>query len=344
MSDPIVLRKKRWLNFTDFSRPRQQRFIVNFLPGLETRPWPWPGNFAARLEWAWKKYCLMSERANWLDDDWLPYLDVYTGTEIFAAAFGCPVHYPQDDMPFALPLVHSAREAGTLCIPDLDCAAVAPLLETAEELRRRAGASALLRMIDLQSPMDIAALIWEKTSFYPALIEDPQAVLELAAKVEAFQTRFLDEWFSRFGSEFIAHYPDYYMAQGVTLSVDEVGAVGTKAFEQFFFPELEQLSMRYGGIGIHCCANAPHQWAGFSRVPGLKLLNLNQPGGVMRKAAAAFGSQVALWPMVQGEEEQWFAGPEEAPAPLRMVWEFTAKSRDEALAIVERMRRVSPDE
>lgn len=342
MPDSIAQRKKRWLDFYNFTRPQQQRFIVNFLPGLEKRPWPWPENLSARLEWAWKKYCMMSERAGWLDDDWLPYLDVYTGTEIFAAAFGCPVHYLPDDMPFALPLVHSAREAAALRIPDLDCASVAPLFDMAEELRRRGGPDALLRMVDLQSPMDIAALIWEKTSFYPALIESPNAVLELADKVQAFQIRFLDEWFARFGAEFIAHYPDYYMERGITLSVDEIGAVGTKAFEQFFLPELEHLSQRYGGIGIHSCAHARHQWAGLQRIPGLKLLNLNQPGGVMRKAAALFGGSVALWPIVQGEENQWFAGPEEVPAPLRMVWEFNANSRDEALAIVERMRKISP--
>ena len=341
MIDPIAIRKERWLDFYDLSQARQQRFIINHLPGLDDRPWPWTDNHPARLEWAWKKYCLMSERVSWLDDDWLPYLDVYTGTEIFAAAFGCPVHSPENDMPFALPRVHSASEAAALRIPDLDCAAIAPLLETAEELRRRAGPGALLRMVDLQSPMDIAALIWEKTSFYPALLQAPEAVLELADKVQSFMMRFLDEWLARFGREFIAHYPDYYMAQGITLSVDEIGVVSPKVYEQFFLPELVHLSQRYGGIGIHCCAHARHQWVGLKRVPGLKLLNLNQPGGVMRKAVGVFGDSVALWPIVQGEEEAWFAGPEEVPTPARLVWEFSASTRDEALAIVEKMKEVN---
>ncbi len=331
-------RKQRWLDFYDFTQPHQQRFIVSYLPGLEERPWPWTDNHPTRLEWAWKKYQLMNERAKWLDDDWLPYLDVYTGTEIFAAAFGCPVHYPAQDMPFALPRIQSASEVASLRIPDLDCPAIAPLLATASELRRRAGPEALLRMVDLQSPMDIAALIWEKTSFYPALIQAPAAVLELADKVQTLLTRFLDEWFAKFGSEFIAHYPDYYMPQGITLSVDEIGAVSPAAYERFFLPELVHLSERYGGIGIHSCAHARHQWRGLQRVPGLKLLNLNQPGGVMRKAADVFGASVALWPIVQGEERSWFAGPEDAPAPLRAVWEFSASSKDEALRIVERMR------
>ncbi len=343
MTDPHSTRKQRWLDFYDFSRPRRQRFLVAYLPGLEPRPWPWPDNHAARLEWAWKKYQLMCERSTWLDDDWLPYLDVYTGTEIFAAAFGCQVHYPDNDMPFALPLIHSASEVSGLRVPDLDCPATAPLLRTAGELLRRAGPGALLRMVDLQSPMDIAALIWEKTSFYPALIQAPEAVLELADKVQTFMARFLDEWFGRFGREYIAHYPDYYVPRGITLSVDEVGAVSPGIFEQFFLPELVHLSERYGGIGIHCCANARHQWKGFARVPGLMLLNLVQPGGVMRKAVDFFGDRVALWPMVQGEEAAWFRAPSDLPAPARGVWEFTASTRDEALAIVERMRTEQPN-
>jgi uroporphyrinogen-III decarboxylase len=332
----IAARKQRWLDFYDMSKPRQQRFLVYYLPGLEERPSPRTDNHTQRLEWSWKKYNLMMERLDWLDDDWLPYLDIFTGTEIFAAAFGCPVYFPENDMPFAQPLIHSAAEVKSLRIPSLDCPAIAPLFKIAQELRRRAGPQALLHMVDLQSPMDIAALIWEKTSFYPALIENPTAVQELSEKVHTFLTQFLDEWFNQFGPEFIAHYPDYYMPYGITLSEDEIGAVSPKVFEQFFLPELVRLSERYRAIGIHCCATARHQWNGFQQVPNLKLLNLNQPGNIIRAATGVFGSRTALWPIVADEHP--FSGPGEVPAPARLVWEFSANTPEEALSIVEKMK------
>lgn len=337
LTPDLAARKQRWIDFYDFNSPRQHRFLIHYLPELGERPWPTPGNIPVRIEWAWKKYSLMLARSAWLDDDCLPYLDMYTGTEIFAAAFGCQVHYPENDMPFALPLIHSAAEVAELKVPGLDSPAIAPLFAAADELRRRAGPDALLRMVDLQSPMDIAALIWEKTSFYPALIEAPEAVFELAEKVRLFLTSFLDEWFHRFGPEFIAHYPDYYMPYGITLSEDEIGVVSPGVFEEFFLPELIGLSNRYGQIGIHCCAHARHQWPGLLRIPALRLLNLNQPGSVLRQSVDFFANSVAQWPIFP-EEGLTYDSPVDVPGPARIVFEYSAASRDEAMAIVERMR------
>ncbi len=95
------------------------------------------------------------------------------------------------------------------------------------------------RMPDIQSPMDIAALIWVKSDFYIAMIEEPEAVRELAEKVRCLLTAFLDEWFRRYGTGYVAHFPTYWMEGGLTLSEDEVGAVNPAMFDTFFLPELE---------------------------------------------------------------------------------------------------------
>jgi uroporphyrinogen-III decarboxylase len=264
--------------------------------------------------------------------DSLPFLDVYTGTEIFARAFGCTVHYPADDMPFALPLVHSPAEAERLKTPGLDAAPFPLLFEIADTLRRRAGPEALLRLIDVQSPMDIAALIWEKISFFQALIETPEAVKELAFKVRQLLVAFLDEWFRRYGREFIAHYPDYYMAYGVTLSEDEVGSVSPSMFRQFFLPELVQLSERYGAMGLHCCANARHQWENFKEIPNLRLLNLVQPPDVTREAYGFFAVHTAQLHNYGGDGPAW-NWPASYPAGARVVMDISVETREQALQI-----------
>jgi uroporphyrinogen-III decarboxylase len=240
-------------------------------------------------------------------------------------------------MPFALPLIQSASQVAGLRMPDLDHPQIAPLFRIAEELRQRAGEDVLLHMVDLQSPMDIAALVWEKKSFFPALLEAPEAVHELADKIRTFQTQFLDEWFARFGREFIAHYPDYYMSDGVTFSVDEIGAVSPKVFRQFFLPELQYFAERYGAIGIHCCANARHQWEYLKQLPNLRLLNLNQPMHVTLESMSYFATDCVQWPVVQGENAGWNMAVE-IPDGVRTVFEIGAASKDEALQVVERYR------
>jgi hypothetical protein len=338
----IISRKQRWLNFYNLLKPASHLFIIHYTPGLETRPWPRPDLKTARIEWAWKKYQLQLEQLNGLDDDALPSLDVYTGTEIFAQAFGCPVVYPADDMPFAQPLIRAANEVSALHVPDFSSTPLAELFEIADELRRRSGPDALVKLVDVQSPMDIAALIWEKASFYTALLETPEAVIELANKVRQLLTGFLDAWFERYGHDFIAHYPDYYMPGGITLSEDEVGSVSAAMFNEYFLPELSFLSRRYGGIGMHCCAHARHQWANFLRIPGLRMLNLVQPPEVTREAYTFFARHTAQTHHYVGEGPAW-TWPDQYPPDSRVLMDITAENRLQALEISTRLRaRLSP--
>ena len=145
-------------------------------------------------------------------------------------------------------------------------------------------------------------MLWNKLDFYPALVKHPDAVERLVGKIAGLQFAFLDEWYRRYGTDFIAHFPEYYMPFGVTLSVDEIGAVSPKMFPQYFLPHLEQFSGRYGGLGLHCCANARHQWENLKKVPGVRLLNLVNQGGMVRGSLSVLCHPlrpVALRPVAQ---------------------------------------------
>jgi len=332
----IEQRKQRWRDFVDFTKPPQHLFHIGFDPDSPAQPLPWPTLKAERIEWAWQRYVRQRKAAEWLQDDRIPSLLVGTGTEIFAAAFGCPVQYPADTNPYARPLVFTAQEAAALKTPHVADTPLVMLFEMADELRRRAGPDAPFQIPDIQSPMDIAALIWNKTDFYLAMADERQAVADLAAKVAELLTEFMDLWFTRYGRDFIAHYPYYYMPQGLTLSEDEVGAVSAGTFEQWFLPELAALSRRYGGLGMHCCANAHHQWNGFLKIPGLRVLNLVQPAEQTKEAYRFFAPHVAQahnW-CGDGPPETW---PARYPSGARVLMEPGASSRDEAMRLAEKL-------
>ena len=332
----IEARKQRWRDFLSMDPSTHYVYQITYQPDSLPRPLPWPDKKAERIAWAWETYQRHLARIEWLPDDSIPFLDTYTGTEIFAEAFGCQVYRPEDDMPFALPLVHNAREASRLEAPDLSAAPLALLFEIADELRRRAGPEALVRLVDIQSPMDIAALIWDKNDLYAAMIEAPEAVRELAAKVKELQVAFFDEWFGRYGREFMAHYPNYYMPQGITLSEDEVGAVSQQMFLDLFLPELVELSQRYGGIGMHCCATARHQWENFKKVPNLRLLNFVQPPEVTRAAHRFFAGHAPQMHLWCGDGPAW-TWPGQYPEEAWVVMEASTNSQDEALELAEKL-------
>lgn len=335
-SNSIAARKARWAKFLSPGSPPGFLFRVAYEePGGP--PWPplrWDRR-VERIDWALKTYERQLKRAEWLQDDFIPHVNPATGTEIFAEAFGCRVHFPEGSNPFAMALIHSAAEVSSVKTPSLGSCSLDGLFEIGDELRRRTGPEAAMRTVDVQSPMDIAALIWDKNDFYLGLVESPEAVRELAGKVRHLLAEFLDEWFRRYGKGHVAHYPDYYMEGGMTLSEDEVGCVNAEMFDEFFLDELAYLSNRYGGMGMHCCAGARHQWEGFKRIPGLRLLNLHAapagPATYIRDAYAYFDGSIAQmhygW-TPDGPPESW---PEKLPAGRKIVIDAWANSREDAL-------------
>jgi hypothetical protein len=310
----------------------------------------WPDKAAERIERRWAEYEVMCAKAACIDDDRVPFLSNLTGTEIFAEAFGCKVHRPDDTNPFALPLIRSAAEADGLRTPELSTSSLAYLFDIADELYRRGGAGVIMKPVDIQSPMDIVALIWEKANLFCAMLESPEPVKALADKVRALLVAFFDEWFKRYGTTFVAHYPDYVMHGGITMSVDEVGALSPGMFQEFFRDELVVLSDHFGGLGIHCCADARHQWGNFRELPGLKVMNHNAPptrdaGAYLLDAVRFYGGKVAQVPVgwaPGGDPVTW---PAQYPEGARVVLEVTAEDAGCAASIAGRLqeRRASPD-
>jgi len=335
----IEQRKATWRDF--YVADGKRKFICRVVPpdDAPARPLPYPELKEQRIDWAWDQYQRMAARVEWLPDDTIPFLNPYTGTEIFAAAFGCEVSRPNDDMPFALPMVTTAAEADKLKVPDLDCEPMAILFEIADELRRRAGDDALLALPDIQSPMDITALVWDKNYLFCAMVDEAKAVHALAAKAMELLAKFLDEWFRRYGREFIAHYPSYYMPWGLTLSEDEIGSVSPEMFQEFFLPTLVALSERYDGIGIHCCADSRHQWDGFRKIPKLRLMNLGgtRTADEIREAYELFSPDTAHWHYAWNPGEPLWEHLAEYPPGTRAVLNFGPPNREKAIEAAEKM-------
>lgn len=337
----IRKRQQRWEQFMKPGAAPGFMFMVRCNdPEMPPKVAQWPSLQKERVEWIWKCYQRQLDGVTWLDDDFIPHFKMITGTEIFAEAFGCPVHRPSDTMPSARPLIHSAAEVGKLKVPELSTSTLAYLFDMADELHRR-DPEAVFQLVDIQSPMDIAALIWEKESFFVALMDEPEAVKELAVKVRQLLTAFLDEWFRRYGTRYVAHFPDYFMVGGMTLSEDEVGTVSPEMVEEFFLPELAALSNRYGGLGMHCCANSRHQWSNFKKIPDLRVLNIIQPLELTKEAFRFFADgpvQMHWAPVASGPVATW---PGQYPANARVIIEVPVNSKEEATQAALALNRLS---
>ncbi len=64
------------------------------------------------------------------------------------------------------------------------------------------------------------------------------------------------------------HCPGHWVPPelGPWVSNDEVGIMSAEMFEEFCLPELNDLADTFGGLAMHCCADAEHQFSGFRKI------------------------------------------------------------------------------
>lgn len=282
------------------------------------------------------------DRLRWheaLDDDSVPYVKLSTGTQLFAAAFGCDVHVYEDSPPAALPLVRTVEEADRLTIPGLDAPPLARVFEMARLVRERVGPDVPISVPDIQSAFDIAALIWRKQDLYIATKTAPEAVKRLVEKCHTLLIRFFDAFIQEVGEVNLCHCPYAWAPPelGVWLSEDEAGAMSVRMFEEFCLPNLVELSQRYGGLFVHCCATADHQYGSFKKIPNLRGLNrvFQSPGP--RPAIEAFSGQTVLM-MAWIEEAVAHEMLDMARPDTRFLFNMPGQPLDEAKATLERLR------
>ena len=338
MNNIIQSKKDRHVKFYDPNSEINRLFHIHIANDPKVKPMPplWRENLQGRIDSAVSVYESAMSRVDWLDDDFIPYASCVTGTEIFAEAFGCKVMKPLNTNPYALPFIRESSEVARLKVPTLEDSSLYYLFDLADSLKAKCGDDAILGLIDVQTPMDIAALIWDKNYFFVAMLEEPEAVKELAHKISQLYFAFFDEWFRRYGKEFVAHYPDYYMPSGFTYSEDEVGAVSAEIFEELFLPELIEISDRYGNVGMHSCAHAKHQWANFKKIPNLKLLNLVQPPDIIMKSMDFFAGFTAMFPSWggSGSPETWSS---QLNQTAHVLLDFGVQSEDEAKRLADKL-------
>lgn len=270
-------------------------------PQWPVRPWDDDCAISPLPVADWVPYALQSYEAQVvrheaMGDDAVPHAVLTTGTELFAVAFGCPFHLFEASNPAALPCVETAAQADALAVPSLHVRPLERVFEWGQLLRERLGPDVPIQVPDIQSPFDIAALIWKKESFYLALYEEPEAVKRLVAKCARLLTDFLLEFRRQFPECSYIHCPNMWAPPelGCSLSEDEAGAMSVGMFEEFCLPTLVEMSETFGGMFMHCCAAADHQYASFKKIPHLRSLNrvFQAPGP--RPAVDAFAGQTVL--------------------------------------------------
>lgn len=281
-------------------------------------------------------------------DDAVPCARLSTGTHIYAAAFGCKVHRFPDNNPCAKPLVSTAADADKLETPDIwKTPVLYRIFELAGAVQDELGRDVFLGPPDMQSGFDTASLIWNKTDFLCAMLddEDSDTVRRLVAKcAELFKT-FLIEFRKEFPNCSPCHCPDAWAPpeMGPWLSNDECGAFSTGMFEEFCMPELVDLAETFGGLGMHCCADAEHQFESFKKIPSFYAFNrvaAQQGYSPLLDHFTGATAPVHVLAWVSEEDIEYLV--RNAPDGTRFIFNLSGTTIEEAKPWLDKMHALSP--
>lgn len=214
-----------------------------------------------------------------LSDATVPSASMVTGTHVFAVAFGAEVHLqPGNYVPFAMPFINAPETISKLEVPDIWKSPVLyRIFEYGDALRKELGKDVPLAPPDIQTGFDIACLIMDKQELFCAMMreETKDAVKELCTKCSKLLINFLQELRKEFPTMHPCHCPTSWAPpeMGPWFSNDECGSLSPAMFEEFCLPEIIELSKTFGGFGMHCCADAEHQFKLFEQIPGFYAFN-----------------------------------------------------------------------
>ncbi len=187
-------------------------------------------------------------------------------------------------------------------------------------------------------------MVWHKEDLFVALASEPEAVKRLVGRAERLLVRFLDRYLDELPNVNLCHSPRAWAPPelGMWLSEDEAGSISPAMFEEFCLPSLTRLSERYGGLFIHCCASAAHQYPSFGKIPNFRAWQrVFADEGGPKVALDAFPETpfIVAW---TGEEDVHKL-LEMAPPKARFLFNMPAQeSLDETKALYERLRERCP--
>ncbi len=300
------------------------------------------------VPWARDVYQRRVEFLGKVEHDGVPLVPMVTGTHIYAAAFGCGVEEVKDSNPMARYLVHNAEEADKLQIPDLwSSPTLVRPFELARAVLDELGPETPISVPDMQSGFDIACQIWEKADLFCAMMDEAGAasVKRLTAKCSTLLTSVIKAWRQEFPSSSPNHCPGDWCPPelGPWVSNDECGSLNTAMFEEFCLPELIEMSRDFNGIGMHCCADAEHQFESFKRIPKFYAFNRVQARrGYGPTVEMIGGSTCPVLALAGVPEDEMVRLLRAAPAKVRYIFTLAGGTVDEVQRQIERMRANTP--
>ena len=206
------------------------------------------------------------------------YLEPWYGVGIYATAYGCKYEWVPGDAPQVRPIYKSLDEIDNIKKPDIAaCDELLVVLDMIRYFKEKTGGALEIVLTDTQSPNDTASLIMDTSEFFAATIEEPERLHPLLQSITDLICQFSDEQKNLIGERFTK--PGHQMisltdSSGISVSDDNMAFISNQSYNDTCLRYNNMLSDHFGGIALHTCGNAVHNFPRLLQTRGLNTVDL----------------------------------------------------------------------
>jgi hypothetical protein len=235
-----------------------------------------------------------------LQGDFVPSLSPALGVVGIPSAFGCEVVWWEENFPSVKPLpLESPVQVYDIPSPAISSGELGRVLDYTRFFIEKTGGRLPIRLMDIQGPLDSAALVMGHTQFFSATRTHPAEAHHLLRTITDFTiecARAQRDIVRGRGVEFVPSLFQPWMpdGHGISVSNDACVMISADEHDEFCVPYLNQISEAFGGLYIHSCGNWVQQMTSLARVRSLRGLEFGASETPFEPVAERFGGKVVL--------------------------------------------------
>ncbi|MDW7657152.1 MAG: uroporphyrinogen decarboxylase family protein [Bacillota bacterium] len=155
--------------------------------------------------------------------------------------------------------------------------------------------------IDIQGPLNTAAMLWKQDEFMMAMIYEPVTVHMLLEQVTEQLIRIIKAMIAEIGLMSGPLWPYIWLPTdiGVGIIEDYMPLISPKLYREFSIPYVQRISEAFGGVFIHCCGTYEHQLDNLAHSQiNILGMEFHYPYVKPETIFQAFGSSTVIVPML----------------------------------------------
>ena len=218
----------------------------------------------------------LEEYLHFKSDFMFGYLEPWHGVGVYAAAFGCPFMWQDNDAPQTLPIYQTGADLARLKKPDMHCEILNMVLDTIAYFRKETHGLLDIIATDTQSPIDNASLIMDACEFFAMSITEPEELEEFLDIITTATIEFTHAQRAAAGETFAG--PGHLMLSGrgipgMALSDDNLAVCSPLSYRNTAVPTNARIAKEFGGLGIHTCGGFTQNIPDLLSIPGLTMVD-----------------------------------------------------------------------